>query len=61
MGRAGCKKIGRQGGKAGSGPGNTLPGVPLLYNGQEIGNAKTLKLFEKIPIDWRDGDDFRKL
>ena len=40
---------------------NTLPGVPLLYNGQEAGNAKKLGLFEKDSIDWSGGADFRKL
>lgn len=29
-----------------------LPGVPLIYNGQEIGNRKKLELFERRPIDW---------
>jgi glycosidase len=40
---------------------NTLPGIPLLYNGQEVGNTKKLKLFEKISIDWKNGSEFRKL
>ena len=30
-----------------------LPGVPLIYNGQEIGNPTCLPLFERVPIDWR--------
>ena len=29
-------------------------GMPLLYNGQEAGNTKRLKLFEKDPIEWRE-------
>ena len=29
-------------------------GIPLLHNGQEAGNHKRLKFFEKDPIDWRD-------
>ncbi|MDK9700890.1 MAG: alpha-amylase family glycosyl hydrolase [bacterium] len=29
-----------------------LPGVPLLYNGQEIGATYKPSLFEKEPIDW---------
>lgn len=29
-------------------------GTPLLYNGQEAGNTKRLKFFEKDPIQWRD-------
>lgn len=31
---------------------NTIPGVPLIYNGQEIGTSKKPALFEKDPIDW---------
>ena len=39
-----------------------LPGVPLIYNGQEVGAGQTLSLFEKEHIDW-DGDSlgFRAL
>jgi len=40
---------------------NTLPGVPLIYNGQEVGNEKKLGLFEKDSIDWSKGAEFRKL
>jgi glycosidase len=29
-----------------------LPGVPLIYNGQETGSDKPLSLFEKEAIDW---------
>ena len=32
----------------------TIPGVPLLYNGQEVGNSKRLDLFTKVEIDWSD-------
>ena len=38
---------------------NTYPGVPLLYNGQEVGNDKKLGLFEKIDIDWTKGAQWR--
>jgi glycosidase len=31
----------------------TLPGVPLLYNGQEAGLDKRLKFFERDPIEWK--------
>lgn len=31
---------------------NTIPGVPLLYNGEEVANSKRLDLFEKVEIDW---------
>lgn len=30
----------------------TLPGVPLVYSGQESASPKTLKFFERDPIDW---------
>lgn len=44
---------------------NTIPGVPLIYNGEEVANDKKLGLFEKIDIDWSRsrevGDIYRKL
>ena len=30
----------------------TLPGLLLLYNGQEVGDTQQLPLFEKVTIDW---------
>ena len=30
----------------------TLPGLPLIYSGQEAANNKALKFFEKDTIDW---------
>ncbi|MHB8578679.1 MAG: alpha-amylase family glycosyl hydrolase [Ignavibacteriaceae bacterium] len=30
-----------------------IPGMPLCYNGQEIGMHKRLKFFEKDPINWK--------
>ena len=39
----------------------TLPGVPLLYNGDEVSNPKRLSLFEKVVIDWQsDPYEMRK-
>ncbi|NUN68592.1 MAG: alpha-glucosidase C-terminal domain-containing protein [Bacteroidetes bacterium] len=38
---------------------NTFPGVPLLYNGQEVGNDVKLGLFEKFNIDWKKGKEWR--
>ncbi len=32
----------------------TLPGMPLIYGGQEAGLDKRLAFFEKDPIDWKD-------
>ncbi|HWP82567.1 MAG TPA: alpha-amylase family glycosyl hydrolase [Bacteroidota bacterium] len=37
----------------------TYPGVPLIYNGEEVGNPKPLDLFDKVDIDWTKGKDFR--
>ncbi|HXX64439.1 MAG TPA: alpha-amylase family glycosyl hydrolase, partial [Bacteroidota bacterium] len=31
---------------------NTIPGVPLLYTGEEAANDQRLSLFEKVPVDW---------
>ena len=42
----------------------TGAGMPLMYNGQEAGNTKRLKFFEKDPIVWKahpNGDLYRKL
>ena len=30
-----------------------IPGMPLIYNGQEAGLNKRLKFFEKDPIEWK--------
>lgn len=32
----------------------TIPGMPLIYNGQEAAMNKRLNFFEKDPIDWND-------
>ncbi len=34
----------------------TLPGMPLIYNGQEAGMDKRLKFFVKDTIDWKTAD-----
>jgi len=39
-------------------------GIPLIYNGQEAGNDRRLKFFDRDPIDWRDhelGELYAKL
>ncbi len=39
-------------------------GMPLIYNGQEAGNAKRLAFFEKDPIVWKEdeiGELYRRL
>jgi glycosidase len=37
----------------------TLPGVPLIYNGDEVGNSEKLSLFEQVPVDWKNDGSFR--
>jgi glycosidase len=32
----------------------TVPGMPLIYSGQEAANKKRLQFFEKDPLDWSD-------
>lgn len=39
----------------------TIPGFPLIYNGQEAGLNKRLEFFEKDQIDWNQGSDFAEL
>ncbi len=39
----------------------TFPGVPILYNGEEIGSRKRLDLFNKTDIDWTMGSEMRRL
>ncbi len=36
----------------------TIPGVPLLYNGQEACLDKRLEFFTRDPIEWKDCDKF---
>lgn len=36
----------------------TLPGIPLIYNGQEVGFNRRLKFFEKDSIDWKESEMF---
>jgi glycosidase len=31
-----------------------IPGMPLIYSGQEAGSSKRLKFFERDPIEWKD-------
>lgn len=35
-----------------------LPGMPLIYNGQEVGFNRRLAFFEKDSIDWNDSGAF---
>jgi glycosidase len=31
-----------------------VPGMPLVYTGQEAGNTKSFAFFEKDPVEWKD-------
>lgn len=31
---------------------NTIPGVPMIYTGEEVANDRRLSLFEKVDVDW---------
>lgn len=37
----------------------TLPGVPLVYNGQETGVEETVPFFEQTPYDWSQQPEVR--
>lgn len=39
----------------------TMPGIPLIYNGDEAGNTARLGLFDRSSIDWTDRQGFRVL
>ncbi len=39
----------------------TYPGVPLVYNGEEVGNPRKLDLFDNVDIDWTKGEAYRDL
>lgn len=36
----------------------TMPGMPLIYSGQEVGFNKRLPFFEKSQIDWQDPKNY---
>jgi glycosidase len=38
-----------------------VPGMPLIYNGQEIGFDRRLKFFDKDEIDWKQNPEFTSL
>jgi len=38
----------------------TIPGMPLIYNGQEVGFNHRLEFFEKDQINWNDNGEFEK-
>jgi len=38
---------------------STLPGVPLIYNGEEVCNPDSLSLFQQVPINWDVSNGYR--
>ena len=40
---------------------NTLPGVPMIYTGEEVANDRKLSLFEKVGVDWSRPRDMGNL
>ncbi len=54
-------KFGAEGLKAATVLVNTLPGVPMMYTGEEVANDRRLSLFEKVGVDWTRPDTMRRL
>ena len=50
---------GQEGARAASVLAHTMPGVPLLYNGQEIGQDTPVPFFEKSTYDWSQNPEMR--
>jgi len=40
---------------------NTLPGIPLMYTGEEVANGRKLSLFEKVDVDWSRPREMERL
>lgn len=40
---------------------NTIPGVPLIYTGEEVANDRKLSLFEKVDVDWSRSKEMGEL
>lgn len=49
-------RMGKGGAKIGAILCFTLPGNPMIYSGQEVGNERSLSFFEKDPIEWRKSE-----
>ncbi len=54
------EKWGSEGARAAAMLVTTMEGIPLLYNGDEVGNMQRLDLFEKVDIDWSAGSGYRE-
>ncbi len=36
---------------------NTIPGIPMIYTGEEVANDKRLDLFDKVEVDWNRSNE----
>jgi cyclomaltodextrinase len=54
-------KFGKEGLKVSAVLVNTIPGVPMIYNGEEVANDRMLDLFDTVGIDWDTHPDMRGL
>ena len=48
---------GQEGAKSAFVLASTMPGIPLLYNGQELGIADTVSFFASTPYDWSQAEN----
>ena len=55
------EKYGLQGLKLSAVLVNTIPGVPLVYTGEEVANDRRLSLFEKVDVDWSRSNEMGEL
>lgn len=55
------EKYGLQGLKLSAVAINTIPGVPLIYTGEEVANNRRLSLFEKVDVDWSRSTEMGEL
>ncbi|MDI6803106.1 MAG: alpha-amylase family glycosyl hydrolase [Bacteroidota bacterium] len=40
---------------------NTIPGIPMIYTGEEVANDKRLDLFDKVDVDWNRSNEIGEL
>ena len=54
-------KFGKEGLRLSAVLANTIPGVPMIYTGEEVANDRKLGLFEKVDVDWNRPRDMGEL
>lgn len=55
------KKFGLEGVKLSTVLISTIPGIPMIYTGEEVANDKRLDLFDKVDVDWNRPNDVGEL